>query len=70
MTPEGLLLPMRLTHRTLGRLIGAQRPTVTLAVGQLVTAGAIGTPQPGGGWVLRTGPDGERRPAWGLATGA
>ncbi len=67
-TPEGLLLPMRLTHRTIGRLIGAQRPTVTLAVGQLVAVGAIKGPQPGGGWVLKVGPDGEHRPAWGLAT--
>ncbi len=68
-TPGGLLLPMRLTHRTLGRLIGAQRPTVTLAVGQLVTVGAV-APQPGGGWLLLGGPDGEHRPAWGLAVGA
>ena len=69
-TPDGVLLPMRLTHRTLGRLIGAQRPTVTLAVGQLVTSGAIAGPQAGGAWLLRARPDGEHRPAWALASGA
>ena len=67
-TRDGVVLPMRLTHRTIGNLIGAQRPTVTLAVGQLVTAGAIASPETGGGWVLRVRPDGEHRPAWGLTS--
>ena len=66
-TPEGVVLPMRLTHRTIGNLIGAQRPTVTLAGGQLVSAGAIHGAEPGGAWLLRARPDGEQRPAWGLA---
>jgi len=35
-TGAGVALPLRLTHETLGRLVGAQRPTVTLAVGQLL----------------------------------
>ena len=63
-TRDGVLLPMRLTHRTIGHLIGAQRPTVTLAVGQLVATGAIRGPEAGGGWLLCARPDGEPRPTW------
>lgn len=32
MTPAGVVVPLRLTHEALGRLIGARRPTVTLAL--------------------------------------
>jgi CRP/FNR family transcriptional regulator, cyclic AMP receptor protein len=38
-TGEGVLLPLRLTHRILAQLIGAQRPSVTTAVGELAAAG-------------------------------
>lgn len=34
-TPEGVHVPLRLTHQTLGRLVGAQRPSVTTALKQL-----------------------------------
>lgn len=34
-TREGIVLPLPFTHRLLGRLVGAQRPTVTTALGQL-----------------------------------
>ena len=67
-TPDGVALPMRLTHRTIGNLIGAQRPTVTLAVGQLVAAGAIRGSEAGGGWLLCAQPDDEHRPAWARAS--
>jgi CRP/FNR family transcriptional regulator, cyclic AMP receptor protein len=40
-TPEGTLLPLTLTHGLLGHLTAARRPTVTLAVGTLETAGYI-----------------------------
>jgi CRP-like cAMP-binding protein len=33
--PEGVVVPLRLTHETLARLVGAQRPSVTLALGEL-----------------------------------
>ena len=33
--PEGVVVPLRLTHETLARLVGAQRPSVTLALGAL-----------------------------------
>jgi hypothetical protein len=39
--PAGTVLPMSLTHETLGALIGARRPTVTLAIGDLSERGAI-----------------------------
>jgi len=34
-TPEGVIVPLRLTHETLARLVGAQRPSVTTAIRQL-----------------------------------
>lgn len=50
-TPAGMRLPVALTHGTIGGLIGARRPTVTLAVGELVDRGAL-LRQEGGGWLL------------------
>src|SRR5579884_3066846 len=38
-TTAGTLLPIPLTHAALGGLIGARRPTVTLALGNLTGAG-------------------------------
>ncbi|HEV2814704.1 MAG TPA: Crp/Fnr family transcriptional regulator [Solirubrobacteraceae bacterium] len=49
-TADGVLLPLRLTHETLGRLVGAQRPTVTLALRDLREQGAI--ERRGTGWLL------------------
>ncbi len=40
-TPSGTTLPLALTHDALGRLVGARRPTVTLALGELTERGAI-----------------------------
>ena len=34
-TPDGVAVPLRLTHETLARLVGAQRPSVTTAIRQL-----------------------------------
>jgi hypothetical protein len=34
-TPHGVLVPLDLTHETLGKLVGARRPSVTTALGQL-----------------------------------
>jgi CRP-like cAMP-binding protein len=34
-TPDGVIVPLRLTHETLARLVGAQRPSVTTAIRQL-----------------------------------
>ncbi|MBV8954379.1 MAG: Crp/Fnr family transcriptional regulator [Solirubrobacterales bacterium] len=40
-TPTGTILPLALTHEILGALVGARRPTVTLAVGELAERGAV-----------------------------
>lgn len=40
-TPSGTVLPMRLTHDTIGLLVGARRSTVTLALGHLERRGAL-----------------------------
>jgi CRP-like cAMP-binding protein len=57
-TPEGVKVPLRLTHQTLGRLVGAQRPSVSTALGQLAEDNRL-TRAPDGTWVLH----GEA-PAW------
>jgi len=40
-TRSGVALPLALTHDALGAMIGARRPTVTLAIGELTERGAI-----------------------------
>lgn len=40
-TTVGTTLPLSLTHEALGALIGARRPTVTLALGELAERGAV-----------------------------
>jgi CRP/FNR family transcriptional regulator, cyclic AMP receptor protein len=40
-TPEGVLLPLKLSHRVLGDLVRAGRPTVTTALKQLTEGGAV-----------------------------
>lgn len=53
--PEGVAVPIRLTHEMLGHLIGAQRPSVTTALGQLESSGHISR-RPAGGWILKGEP--------------
>ena len=50
--PDGVIVPLRLTHETLARLIGAQRPTVSTAVKALADDGLLER-RPDGGWLLR-----------------
>jgi CRP-like cAMP-binding protein len=52
MGTAGLIVPLSLTHETLGRLVGAQRPTVSLALKQLASDGAV-TRRSDGAWVVR-----------------
>lgn len=40
-TPAGVTLPVVVTHEALGALIGARRPTVSLAVSELIERGAV-----------------------------
>jgi CRP-like cAMP-binding protein len=50
--PEGLIVPLPLTHQALGRLVGAERPTVSLAITQLKEAGVLAR-RDDASWVLR-----------------
>jgi len=49
-TASGTVLPIELTHSALGGLIGARRPTVTLALSELSERGAL--VRQAGGWLL------------------
>jgi CRP-like cAMP-binding protein len=51
---DGVRLALPLTHRTLGQLVGAKRPTVTGALGALEEDGLVERRDPG--WVLHGGP--------------
>ena len=53
-TPSGTMLPLALTHETLGALVGARRPTVTLALGELADRGAV--VRQGRSWLLTERP--------------
>lgn len=50
-TTDGVVLPLALTHHTLGRLVAARRSTVSLALTRLGEKGAV-TRRPDGSWVL------------------
>lgn len=52
---DGVSVPLRLTHETLGRVVGAQRPSVTTALNQLEAEGRLSRRQ-GGGWLLHGEP--------------
>jgi CRP/FNR family transcriptional regulator, cyclic AMP receptor protein len=49
-TSAGTVLPLHYTHEALGAMVGARRPTVTLALGELADRGAV--IQREGGWLL------------------
>jgi hypothetical protein len=51
-TPGGLVVPLQFTHEALGRLIGARRPTVSLALKELSSAGLLSR-RDDGAWLLR-----------------
>jgi CRP-like cAMP-binding protein len=53
-TSAGVMLPVLLTHEALGELIGARRPTVSLALAELIERGAVVRQQ--SGWLLLEGP--------------
>jgi CRP/FNR family transcriptional regulator, cyclic AMP receptor protein len=40
-TPEGVVIPIRLTHSRLARIVGAQRPSVTTALNRMVRDGRV-----------------------------
>src|SRR3954451_10852436 len=53
--PEGIVVPLRLTHETLGLIVGARRPSVTAALGRLTERGLVEA-LPDGGWLLSGDP--------------
>lgn len=50
-TPTHVLLPLRILHRTLGRMVGAERSTVSLALKQLADAELV-IRRADGAWML------------------
>jgi CRP-like cAMP-binding protein len=54
-TRDGVHLPVKLTHQLLGRLVGAQRPSVTTALKHLVDTGLV-TRNDDGTWMLHGDP--------------
>jgi CRP/FNR family cyclic AMP-dependent transcriptional regulator len=61
MTPDGVALPMTLSHRMLGQLIGARRPTVSTALGELTRQGELAR-RDDGSWLLTGAPVGVPEP--------
>ena len=49
--PDGIVVPMPLSHQRLADIVGAHRPSVTTAMGELTRAGKIGR-RDNGDWVL------------------
>jgi CRP/FNR family transcriptional regulator, cyclic AMP receptor protein len=74
MTPSGALIPVRLTHEHVAKIVGAHRPTVSAALKELVDRGALDRTARGA-WIVR-GPaptrleDLELRAAGGLLAAA
>jgi CRP-like cAMP-binding protein len=60
--PGGVLVNLRLPHRTLAGMVGARRPSVTTALGQLIAREEIER-RPDGGWLLRGDPPETRTSA-------
>ena len=61
MTSAGVALPMTLSHRMLGQLIGARRPTVSTAIGELSKSGELAR-RDDGTWLLTGAPVGVPEP--------
>ena len=55
MTAAGVHVPLRISHRLLGQLVGARRPTISSAVGQLATSGEL-VRRPDGTWLVTGDP--------------
>lgn len=58
-TPDGVFVPLRLTHEALGKLVGARRPSVSTALGELQEGGLVEAS--GDGWTLHGDPPEEVR---------
>jgi CRP/FNR family transcriptional regulator, cyclic AMP receptor protein len=58
--PDGIVLPLPLSHQRLADLVGAHRPTVTTALGELTRSRALSR-RDGGDWVLHGAPPEQLR---------
>ncbi len=58
--PDGIVVPLPLSHQRLADLVGAHRPAVTTALGKLTQAGSL-TRRENGNWVLHGEPPRELR---------
>jgi CRP/FNR family transcriptional regulator, cyclic AMP receptor protein len=56
-TAEGVVIPLDVSHRLLGQLVGARRPTVSTALAELARDGQVQR-RSDGGWLLRGEPTG------------
>lgn len=61
MTRDGVAVPMTLSHRMLGQLVGARRPTVSTALGELARQGDL-VRRDDGTWLLPGAPVGVPAP--------
>src|SRR3954449_4362176 len=52
---QGVIVPLTLTHRILGQLVGARRPTVSTALSELAEREEL-VRRPDGSWLLRGDP--------------
>lgn len=59
-TPEGILVPLPLPHQRLADLVGAHRPSVTTAMGELQRAGGLSR-RASGEWLLHGEPPEQLR---------
>jgi len=62
MTSEGVVIPLDLSHRLLGQLVGARRPTVSTALTELARDGQVQR-RADGGWLLCGEPTGVPEPS-------
>ncbi|MFL5795732.1 MAG: helix-turn-helix domain-containing protein, partial [Actinomycetota bacterium] len=53
--PDGVVVPLPLNHQRLADLVGAHRPSVTTAMGELTRSGAVSR-RDDGDWVLHGAP--------------
>ena len=59
-TPTGIVVPLPLGHQRLADLVGAHRPSVTTALGELARAGSISR-RDDGNWLLHGAPPEQLR---------
>jgi hypothetical protein len=57
MAPDGVAIPLTLSHRMLGQLVGARRPTVSSAIAELAARGELAR-RSDGTWLLKGEPVG------------